>query len=128
MEDVEKVCKEVLSTAEWVAIVTHDEDGPHLAGTWGDYVRSLGVEDVDTVIIPAGSYNKTEENLNKNGLIQLLLASRQVKGSHGLGQGCLLSGEGEIQTDGNYARTAKDLFPWARGALVVHIRERRTQL
>ncbi len=128
MKNVVGACKEVLDTTEWIAMVTHDEDGPHLVGTWGEYVRSLGVEDADTVIIPAGRFKKTEENLNKNGLIQLLVASRQVKGNYGPGQGCVLSGKGEIQTEGDYAQMAKEQFSWARGALVVHISECRTQL
>lgn len=128
METIEGVCKEVLEMAEWIAIVTRGEDGPHLVGTWGEYVRSLGVADADTVVIPAGRYHKTEENLNMNGDIQLLLASRQVKGNYGPGQGCILSGSGDIQTEGDYAQMAKEQFAWARGALVVRIGECKTQL
>lgn len=128
MGKIEGVCKEVLDKAEWIAIVTCDEDGPHLVGTWGDYIRSIGLKDADTLIIPAGHYHKTEENLKKNQKIQILMASKEVKGNYGPGQGCILYGEGKIRTDGEFAQLAKEKFPWARGALVVRIKECKTQL
>jgi hypothetical protein len=125
---IEGMCKEVLDKTEWVAIVTYGEDGPHLVGTWGEYIRSIGVKNADTLIIPAGHYHKTEENLKKNRNIQLLMASKQVKGNYGPGQGCIFYGKGEIQTEGGPAQLAKEKFPWARGVLVVQIKESKTQL
>ena len=89
--------REVIDKCEWVAIATTGPDGPHLAATWGDYVRALGVEN-DVVLIPAGGLRKTEANLKANPRIELLLASRQVQRPQGSGQGCVLSGTGEMQT------------------------------
>src|SRR3990172_5237599 len=99
MTKIEGICKEVLDKTEWVAIVTQGKDGPHLVATWGEYVRQIGTENGE-IIIPVGFLNKTEENLKKNKNIQLLIASKQAKGSSGPGQGCRLLGEGEIQKEG----------------------------
>ena len=122
MVKIEGIYKDVLDKTEWVAIVTQGEDGPHMVATWGDYVRLLLTEN-DEIIIPVGTYNKTEENLKKNKNIQLLIASRQVKGSSGPGQGCRLRGEGEIQKEGKIVQKVKEKFSWARGALIVRVKE-----
>ncbi len=63
---------EVLEATEFVTIVT----------TWGDYVRQLGIEG-DRLVIPAGYYFDTEENLHRDPRIQLLVASRSVEGRGG---------------------------------------------
>ncbi|HJO63497.1 MAG TPA: hypothetical protein QF571_11840 [Desulfobacterales bacterium] len=128
MGKLEGVCREVLDKAEWVAIVTSSGDSPHLVGTWADYIRSFGIKDDGTLIIPAGYYHKTEENLKKDKNIQLLMASKVVQGTYGPGQGCIVYGQGEVQTKGEFAQLAKEKFSWARGALVVKIKECKTQL
>lgn len=127
MVKIEGVCKELLEKTEWVAITTWSEKGAHLVGTWGDYIKKIGMGD-DSLIIPAGHYNKTEENLKKNKNIQLLIASREVKGTYGPGQGCLICGEGEIKTDGEIVQKVKKIFSWARGALIVKVKEVKLQL
>ncbi|MCL5072559.1 MAG: pyridoxamine 5'-phosphate oxidase family protein [Actinobacteria bacterium] len=127
MLKIEGISREVLDKTEWVAIVTQGEDGPHLVATWGDYVRQIGAVD-DKIIIPVGTYSKTEENLKKNKNIQLLIVSKQVNGTHGPGQGCRLLGEGEIQKEGKILEKVKEKFSWARGALIVKINEINTLL
>lgn len=124
MARIEGICKEVLEKTEWAAIVTGDEI-PHLVATWGDYIKVVGE---GTIVIPAGHYNKTEENLKKNKHVQLLIASRQVTRSDGQGQGCIIDGEGEIQTEGKFVQLAKEKFSWARGALVIEVKGIRTLL
>jgi hypothetical protein len=119
--------REVIDKCEWVAIATVGPDGPHLAATWGDYVRALGVEG-DIVLIPAGGLRKTESNLKLNPRIELLLASRQIQRPQGTGQGCVLSGTGELQAAGPAMDKVKARFPWARGALVVKVERASTQL
>jgi len=128
MGKIEGKCKEVLEKTEWVAIATCGDDGPHVVATWGDYVRTMGVTDAGVIIIPAGKYNKTEENLRKNNRVELLIASKQVQGSHGPGQGCSLIGKGEVQISGEFAKAAKKSFSWARGALVIKVEQVKTQL
>jgi hypothetical protein len=59
---IEDKCREVLDKAEWVAIATAGKDGPHLAGTWGDYIRSLGIGNDGVLLIPVGGYRATEKN------------------------------------------------------------------
>lgn len=129
MVKIEGICKEVIDKTEWVAIATCGDSGPHIVGTWGDYVRALGIKDSGIIVIPAGYYNITEENLKKNNRVELLIASRQVHGTNGRpGQGCSISGRGEIQTSGKFADLAKSKFPWARGALVITVEKVSTQL
>ncbi len=127
MPEIDDVCREVWNATEFVAIVTNGPDGPHVVGNWGDYVRKLGLRD-DMVVMPAGKYRQTEENLRLDSRVTLLIASRQVAGTNGPGQGCEISGRGEIVSEGPLAEEAKQHFPWARGALVVHVEEVRTQL
>lgn len=127
MVKIEGKCKEVLDKTEWVAIVTCGDNGPHVVATWGDYVRAIGMND-GVIVIPAGHYNVTEENLKKDSRVQLLIASKQVQGNYGSGQGCCISGEGELKTNGKFAEMAKEKFPWARGALVIKVKEVSTQL
>jgi hypothetical protein len=124
---IEGDVRAVIDKSEWVAIATTGPDGPHLAATWGDYVRALGVRD-DLILIPAGRLQRTEANLAADPRIELLFASRQVQGSSGTGQGCVVSGRAEVHSAGPAADAVKARFPWARGALVVHIERVATQL
>ena len=126
MAVIEGIVEEVLNKTEWVAIVTSGEK-PHLVGTWGDYIRELDIGE-DRIVIPAGHYEKTEENLRSNNKIQLLIASKGVKGSYGPGQGCIIEGEGKIETDGEIAEKVRGRFEWARGALIIKVKAAKTQL
>ena len=127
MAKINDVCREVCEATELVAIVTQGEDGPHLVGNWGGYLRALGIGE-DVLVFPAGRYLQTEQNLRRNSRIQLLVAAKSVRGTHGPGQGCLIRGTGEIVTEGEVVATVKAKFPWARGALVVRVEEVQTQL
>ncbi len=42
MARIEGVCREVCEATEFVTIVTTGENGPHIVGNWGDYMRVLG--------------------------------------------------------------------------------------
>jgi hypothetical protein len=127
MSKIDDVSRQVIERCEWVAIATTGKGGPHLAATWGDYIRSLGIHD-DVVIVPAGHLVQTEENLRHDGRIELLFATREVAGTYGPGRGCCLTGTGELVSSGPYADAAKAKFPWARGALVVKITAAKLQL
>jgi len=127
MAKIEGSCREVCEATEFVAIVTSGDDGPHVVGNWGHYMRTLGIRE-DLIVLPAGRYHKTEQNLRKNNRVQLMIASKAVKGTRGQGQGCLISGTGEIVTSGEAFDAVKAKFPWARGALVIRATEAATQL
>lgn len=127
MAKIEGACREVCEETEFVAIVTSGEAGPYVVGNWGDYMRLLGISE-DTIIFPAGRYHQTEENLRKNNRIQLLVASKKVRGSRSPGQGCLIDGTAEVLSTGEIVEAVKAKFPWARGALVVHVEEVQSQL
>ncbi len=121
------VIRDILDATEFLTIVTTGEQGPHVVANWGDYLRTLGT-DGDTIILPAGHYKETEENLRRNNKIQVMAASRRVQGSRAPGQGCLLSGRGEVVCSGPLADKVKAKFAWARGALVIHVEAAQTQL
>ena len=123
MTKIEGKAKEVMEKTEVVTIGTWGEDGPHLVATWGGFVRTIGIKDGEIIIIPAGGYHKTEENLKSNDRVQVLVASKQVEGTHGPGTGFRLSGRGELQTGGELAEITKSKFSWARGALVIYVDE-----
>ena len=127
MAKIEGNCRDVCEATEFVTIVTTGDDGPHVVGNWGDYMRTLGVG-ADTIVLPAGRYRQTEQNLRKNNRVQLLVASRKAQGTHGPGQGYLIVGTAEIVSSGETVNTVKAKFPWARGALVIHVEEVTAQL
>jgi len=127
MARIEGNCREVCEATEFVSIVTSGDDGPHVVGNWGDYMRTLGIG-ADTIVFPAGRYRQTEENLAKSDRIQLLVASRKVQGTRSPGQGYLIVGRGEIVTSGEIVDAVKAKFPWARGALVIHVEAVKAQL
>lgn len=124
----QEVWKAVLDKTEVVAVVTGDGQSPHLVATWGDYVRAFGIVNGEILLVPVGSYHQTEMNLKRNKSLQLLVASKQVQGRHGPGQGCIIEGEGEIQAQGPFAEKVKAKFPWARGALVIKVKKAAPQL
>ena len=127
MAKIEGACREVCEATEFVAIVTNGDDGPHVVGNWGDYMRKLGIGD-DVIVFPAGRYHKTEENLRKDNRVQLMVASKAVQGTRSPGQGCVISGTAEIVTSGEAFDAVKAKCPWARVALVINVREVTTQL
>jgi hypothetical protein len=90
-------------------------------------MRVLGIKE-NTIVFPAGRYQQTEKNLRKNNKIQLLVASKKVQGTRGPGQGCLIVGTGEILSSGDIVDAVKAKFPWARGAMVIHVVDVKTQL
>ncbi len=127
MAKIEKKSREVLDKTEWIAIATSGPDGPHLAATWGAYVKALGVHD-DSLLVPVGGLNKTESNLRADNRIELICGTGQVQGNHGPGKGCRIRGTGQIFTNGEAFEAAKKTFPWARGVLVVRVEEVYEQL
>jgi hypothetical protein len=127
MTKVEGKCREVLDKAEWVAIATAGPDGPHLAATWGDYIRALGIKD-DVILIPVSGYRRTEKNLANDNRIELLCGTRLVQGARGSGKGCRIRGTAQVHTSGELAEAAKKQFNWARGVIVVNVEDVREQL
>jgi len=127
MNRIEGNCLEVVEAAEFIAIVTQGDDGPHLVGNWGDYLRAVGIR-ADQIVLPAGGYSQTERNLAKNNRIQLMVASKSVAGSRGKGQGHVISGAGRIEREGPHFDAVKAKFVWARGALVIDVQDVKAHL
>jgi hypothetical protein len=127
MTKIDGVCRDVCEATEFVTIVTTGDDGPHVVGNWGDYMRGLGIKE-NMIVFPAGRYQQTEKNLHRNNRVQLLVASKKVQGTRSQGQGCLIVGTGEILSSGDIVDAVKAKFPWARGAMVIHVEDVKTQL
>ena len=127
MAKLEGISRDVCEATEFVTIVTTGDDGPHVVGNWGEYMRTLGIKE-DMIVLPAGRYRKTEQNLRKNNHIQLMVASKKVQGTRTPGQGCLIVGTAEILDSGDVVDAVKAKFPWARGALVIRVEDVQTQL
>ncbi len=121
MAKIEGKAKEVMEKTEVVTIGTWGGDSPHLVATWGGFVRLIGIKDDEIIIVPAGGYHKTEENLKSNDRVQVIVASKEVEKPQGSGTGFRISGRGEVQTEGELAEMAKSRFPWAGGALVIYV-------
>ena len=111
--------KQALEKAEIVTIATSGEKGPHLVATWGDFVRSLDIDDGKTIVIPAGGYAQTEKNLKRDNQVEVLIGSKEVMGKSSMGTGYRLKGHAEILTGGELMDLTKFKFPWARAALVI---------
>jgi Pyridoxamine 5'-phosphate oxidase len=127
MTKIEGVCRDVCEATEFVTIVTTGNDGPHVVGNWGDYMRVLGIKE-NMIVFPAGRYHQTEKNLRKNNRIQLFVASKKVQGTRSPGQGCLIIGAGEILSSGDIVDVVKAKLPWARGAMVIQVEDVKNQL
>ncbi len=120
--ELDKRCKDVLEKTEWIAISTFSGTEPHIVAAWGHRLREIGIQGDGMIVLPAGKYIQTENNLKKDSRIQMLIVSGEVERSDGQkGQGYRISGRGEIQTKGAMAELVKDKYPWARGALVAKI-------
>lgn len=127
MMKIEGTGREVLAKSEWVAIATAGSQGPHVVGTWTDYINELGIKD-DRLLIPVGGMHKTEANLRNDDRVELLCGTRQVLGTHGPGKGCSIVGRAQMLTTGEDFNAAKSKFPWARAVLAVIVDKIATQL
>ncbi len=96
MSKIEGICREVIDKAEWVAIATSGAEGPHIAGTWGEYIRALGVENDAILLVPVGGYQTAERNLASDNRMELLCDTKQVQGARGPEKGCRIRGTGRI--------------------------------
>jgi hypothetical protein len=128
MSKIEGKCKEIMDKADWIAIATAGADGPHLAATWGDYVRKIGLVNDELVLVPMGGFRATERNLTADNRIELLFATKLVPSAQSLGRGCRIRGKGHVETSGERFDAVKKAFSWARGVLVVTVEETRVQL
>lgn len=123
MSTLTKEIKEVIAKSELVTIVTMGADGPHVVATWGAFVAELDAGDGETLLIPAGGYQQTEQNLAADARVTLVAGSKQAPGKNGMGTGYRLSGTGRMETEGTLFEKVKAKFPWARAALVVTVKK-----
>jgi hypothetical protein len=113
---------------DWISIATAGPDGPHLAATWGDYVRKLGLVNDEMILVPVYGFRTSERNLLVDNRIELLCATKLVPSVQSLGRGFRIKGKGHIETSGVRFAATKAAFSWARGVLVVTVEETHLQL
>lgn len=101
-----------------VAIATQGTTGPHLVNSWNSYIQ---ISDKQSLLIPAGFMNETEENIKKDNRVLVTVGSREVQGKHGPGTGFLITGQGAFLKSGSEFESIKKDFPWARAALEISI-------
>jgi len=80
------------------------------------------------LVLPAGRYHHTEQNLRRNKHIQSLLASKTVPGTRSMGRRYLIEGSAEVLGLGALFDEVKAKFAWVRGALVIHVEKVTAQL
>lgn len=127
MVNIEGTAKKILEKSEWVAIATSGAEGAHVVATWSEYIIALGIRE-GRILIPAGNMHMTEENLKSDNRIELLSATRKVKGKHGPGRGFSIKGTAHMETEGENFEAVHARFPWARAALVVNAEKIEDQL
>lgn len=101
-----------------VAIVTQGVDGPHVVNTWNSYVD---VTSDGRMLIPVGSMNKTEKNVESNPMVKLTIGSREVQGLNYKGAGFLITGTARFAKESTEFKLIKAKFPWARAVLEIKI-------
>ncbi len=101
-----------------VTIVTWNQESPHVVNSWNSFIQII---DDNTLHIPAGGFNQTEENLLKQPAIILSITSKVVPGFNNPGTGVIVEGIGKIITAGIALENMKTKFPWARAVLEVKI-------
>jgi hypothetical protein len=79
--------QDIWDKTEWAAIATSGDGQPHVAGVWGSDLRRLTPSLEEIIVVPAGRFHKTEDNLIRGSRIEVLLASRQVVGPALLAKG-----------------------------------------
>jgi len=115
MEIPEKLI-EVLKKDGVVAIATLGQDGPHMVNTWNSYIR---VTEDGRLLVPAGTFQRTEANVAFNDQVLVTLGSSKVAGLHGAGTGFLIKGKAVFITSGPDFEVLKAKFAWARATLAI---------
>ncbi|MDD4080825.1 MAG: pyridoxamine 5'-phosphate oxidase family protein [Eubacteriales bacterium] len=111
---------EVINTLPDAAltIVTNGKRGAHAVNSWNSYII---IYSDDTLLIPAGRMNQTEENIKHNNKALLTLCNREVMGHTYKGTGFLLRGTAEMVYRGEPFEKIRAKFPWARAAFMFTI-------
>ncbi len=119
---ISPILREILAHEGPASIATMGEEGVHLAATWNSYI-ALG--QCDELLIPVGTMRQTEENIKQGSEVQMIIASKDVRGTHGLGAGCLVRGTAHIEDGGVYFDEMKSRFSWARAVMILELLEVR---
>ncbi len=107
--------KEILAKEGAATFATIGNEGSHLAATWNSYITLL---ETDELLIPVGGLHETEQNVNLNNNVQMIVASKEVIGMHGPGAGFVLKGHAKFENSGRSFDQVKSRFPWARAVMI----------
>lgn len=99
-------------------IVTWNESEPHLAATWNSYIHRTAD---DKLLIPVMGMKNTQDNLEQNNRVKMVIGSKEVMGKFGPGAGFLLEGTAVMIHEGEALAMMKKEFPWANSVLEVSV-------
>lgn len=92
---------------------------PNMAHTWNSY---LIITDDEKILLPAGGFKATEENVAVNDQVLIALGSKEVEGKNGYqGTGLHLYATASFVTEGENFEKIKERFSWARSAMELSV-------
>jgi hypothetical protein len=127
MTKIEGICRDVCEATEFVTIVTTGDDGPHVVGNWGDYMRVLGIKE-NMIIFPAGATIRRRKIFAGITGYSCSSLPKRCKELAARVKGASSSVPARFSVRATSVDAVKAKFPWARGAMVIHVEDVKTQL
>lgn len=129
MENQKKLSEkfhEVLKHEGVVAIVSWNNEEPHVSNTWNSYIV---VTEDERILIPAYGLRKTQKNVEVNNQIKLTLGTREVLGYKDYqGTGFLVTGTARYLNSGDEYDMMKEKFSFLSRVLEVTVTKAKQTL
>lgn len=127
MARIEGDCRKVFEATEFVTLVTQGDDGPRVvAGNWAPLRKLWGIQE-DT-IIRRGTMCKPSAICAGTAAYSCSSPPGRCREPAGPGRGTSSPAPPKYLESGEVVAAVKAQFPWARGALVIHVEEVTAQL
>ncbi|MGG5308318.1 hypothetical protein IGK38_003050 [Enterococcus pernyi] len=110
---------EVLQYEGPVTIVTGYKTPVSIVNTWMSYIQIDQKQEI--LYIPAAGMKSIEIDFKVDNRVTIVVGSKEVKGTMGLGAGFHIYGHGEFISEGQIIDQMKIKFPWIRKVLRVTI-------
>lgn len=106
---------DILNHEGAASVVACRDNVAHISNTWNSYIR---VKE-DKILIPAAGMTHIENDTKENNNIVLVIASKEVEGSIGMGAGFEVKGSAQFLVEGNNFSEMKESFPWLTRVLEI---------